>query len=207
MKISAVFSRNRNKNYFDTEFKNLIIIIVTFIIAVISGTIIVFTNYSFFEKTLGSLFLSFFTGYSSKSLYMIILSEICNEALFLLLCIVFGSSAYGKAPIIATVFLKIEGLATIASYILSAYQLKGLEYYLLIYLPGNILIIFTVLFVAVKCLNRSEIIKKIIIKNNSAEYEKLTYVKQFIFASVVIIISALTDSILIRVFSPLFSFS
>lgn len=207
MKISAVLSKKHSKHKSDTDLINLIVAAATIICAVVSGTVLVYINYDFFGKNLGEIFISYFKNYSSEPIYIIIISILQYKLLSVLLCFVFGSSIYGKAPIIITTFFNITGLSVIAAFILLTYGLKGLEFYLLICLPGNVLSVFTTLFTAKKCLDTSNALSRILLNNESAEYEKLIYIKQLSFASVLVFISALCDTVLIKVFSPLFSFS
>ena len=70
---------------------------------------------------------------------------------YVILMILFGTSAYGTAVIAIISFIKVIGLGILSSFLYSSYALKGIEYSFLVFFPGKFTFILSVLFMMNTC--------------------------------------------------------
>lgn len=209
MKINAVLTAKNNKT--DKKMSNIADFLsasITIILGILSGcTISVFgtdaLSIDFTDK-----FISFYSTFNTKSVTDIFLASFTENVIFLLMVAITGTCVFGYIPIIVITFFKMLGLGCFTGYIFNIYSLKGLEFYLLTQFPGKVFLIFSVIFITKNALTSSKKIKENLLQNERAnEYEKELFFRQIIVSTFVLILSSLTDSVLIKSFSPLFNFS
>lgn len=206
MKLSATINRREifhgySKNRFP---KNLLISFITIIIGIICGTIIYIINSDFISNRLVKYFVSFYTEFSGKKFYEIFCGIILSFLSYYILLVIFGTSVLGFVPTIATAFFKAFGMGCLATYIISAYELHGFEYFLLIIFPGKILIIFSLLLLTEMCIDSSQRIKELSEKGSAERFSLNLYLKKSLLILIMMILSALTETICIKLFSSLF---
>lgn len=206
MKVNAFYNKTNQNKRFKIDNK-ILLVSLTMILAIVIGSIISIRYRNFFCNEINNKFISFYTDNTDQSFFQNFLSIIYENFVFVFLCLLSGTSIIGFIPVALLVFFKTIGLSVLTSYIFYSYLLKGLEFYFLIIYPGKILLIFTILFVASSSLRLTENIYKVVDKNENADINKAIILKQMLLSILLVLISALIDTILFESFSVLFNFS
>ena len=201
MKINAVYLNNKNHKKFENINYEIITVFSVIILAIIIGAVCAVCSSDKIE--IRELLNKFLTETSNEPFFKLLITKELQQLIFIAIIFVSGSSIYGKAPITLIVFYKILGISYLSGVLISTYLLEGLEYILLIFLPGKILYIFAIILVSVKCLKSSDALKN----KENAEFDNVLFMKQNMFSSILIFISAFIDIMLLKVFLPLFSFA
>lgn len=202
MKVNAVYFRNKSSLNLNKE---IIITVSLVIIAIITGTVVSYLSDTGDE--INKLLLTHISACKNSSLIKIFSAIAAENIMFLVVCFVSGSSFYGKMPIYILCFFKVTGISAVSGTLIKAYLLKGLEYCLLIFMPGKILLIFAIVYTSVNCLKSSDWINKTRLNTVSEEFSSQTYIKQILFSGTFLITSAFLDSFMLKMFLPLFDFT
>lgn len=206
MRISAVFSSDIiNKERFIKD-KILLFSFVVIAAGIISGIILfVFAN-NLFGNEISDMFSDYFTDLSDKTKIEIFTGMLVSSLPYVILMILFGTSAYGTAVIAIISFIKVIGLGILSSFLYSSYALKGIEYSFLVFFPGKFILILSVLFMMNTCINNSLEINRVLKGERKAENSSLNYSVKVITAVIMFIISSAIDCLMTVSFSSLFSF-
>lgn len=208
MKISATFKRPK----IDTgSFKGILpqglgISTAVFTLGIIVSAIVFILNQNFISENIASYFNSFYLSLSSKNFLEIFCGDILVLLPFYVLLVIFGTSAFGSVAGLVTLFFKSFGLGATVSFLFYKYQLKGIEYFLLVFLISKLILVFDLLFISQNCVSSSQKIKKLAERVQSDSFDFKLYGKKCLFAFIVMLISCLTEAICIKIFSPLFNF-
>lgn len=153
------------------------------------------------------LFVSFFTDFSDKSRLEIFSGLALEGIIYFLALFIAGSNIFGKELTLLLTALKASGITAIISVLYSNYGLKGLEYTLLVFLPGKTVLFFTMLFMTKFCYEFSADLRreKACLKETKAVTG--VFAVKSIIALLIMLLSWLTDFLCITVFSGLFSFT
>lgn len=201
MKVRALYFSNKKSLNLNIE---LFIVGFISVFAIMTGTAVAY--FSNTGENIIRLFLSFVFESANNSYIKIFLIIFSEHIIYLITCLICGTSLYGKIPIIFITFFNITGISSIITVLIKNYFLKGLEYCLLVFFPGKIILIFTLIFTSVSCIKASEDINKINKKEESAEFSDKLYLKRVTLSCIMLVISALIDSLTLKLFLPLFDF-
>lgn len=202
MKINAIYLSNRKKSSMNIE---LLVVCSVTIFAIVTGSLVSF--YSDVGDEIKNILLNHITESLNKNVINIFMMYFSQNAIYLIITFIFGSSLYGKIPTLFLAFSKISGISSIVSILIRAYALKGLEYCLLVFFPGKIFFIFTIILSSVNSLKAAEMINRVNKKDVSAEFNSNLYIKQFAVSGIILFASALTDTLTLKLFLPLFDFN
>ena len=207
MKINAVITARRIKMP-ENKFYN----ISAFISAIPIGMGIIFgcvVYLLFGEQIKGELwdfFISFTTEFIGKTKTEILTGLILSNVPYLLFMYLFGTNLRGTYLTFTLSFFKSFGLGLLSSYIFSTYALKGIEYCLLIFFPGKVLMIFSMLLLTDNCYNASLKLSDKVKEKNDSHIDLIRYDLRTIFISVLVVLSCVVDFVMIICFSTLFDF-
>lgn len=205
MKINAVISKPNLK--FDLSGKIVVFSAVIIAVGIILGAVIYSVAENELIDSLCSYFLSFVTDFTNKNKPEIISGLIFSNFPYLLLMLIFGTNVVGTIGAVALTFAKSMGLGVLFTYIYDSFALKGVEYCLLILLPGKFIMIFAMILLMQSCLITSNDIRKCI----SAAETRVVPLHKFALRSLIItslfLVSSVVDYLTLTSFSSLFNFN
>ncbi len=206
MKISAVISSDIIKREGIFKDKTLFINFLVLAFALVSGTVLYLSFENYLTGEIWEAFTGFSVDFSSKSKIEVFSGLLLSHIPYIILMIVFGTSSVGFIFSSATSFIKTAGLGIITAYLYSCFGLKGLEYSMLVFLPGKFIMLFSILFMMNTCMNNSLYISKLVKGECNKENSSNLFAVKFATAVILFILSSLTDCLLAVSFSSLFSF-
>lgn len=205
MKINAVIApkRIRLKNTELLQNKSTIITFLLLVVAVVAGVLF----YSLFNELLNENLCASFTAFSElvaeKSKPEIFSGLLLSIFIYLLLVFLFSTSVIGAPFIYILSFLKLMGLGAVVAYIYSAFGLKGIEYCLLVLLPGKFFLILAIMILTDSAVHLSRSIR---LKDSDNVIEYKIIFARFILVFIIATLSVLIDYATCIFFSSLFDF-
>ena len=177
------------------------------LIGLISGAIIICFSPTTLKAETADLFVSFFTDFTDKNKLEIFSGLALEGLIYFGALFVAGSNIFGKEMTLFITALKASGITAIISVLYSDYTLKGLEYTLLVFLPGKVILFFAMLFMTKFCFEFARDLRKG--KGNIKETKSITnvYIAKSLIALLFMLISWLIDFFTIIIFSSLFDFN
>lgn len=151
-------------------------------------------------------FVEFATNHSNKSGLEIFSGIVLSIIPYFLIMYFLGTSARGTSAIFLMTFLKALGLSIVTTYIYFTYELKGIEYCLLVFFPGKILLLFSMLLLTENCYVTSKQIQRTVKNKNESKVDLIKYDFRNVFIAVIMLLSCLVEFVLIKAFSTLFVF-
>lgn len=210
MKINAVFLkksgvRRTGFHVGDAE-RSLLLIFAVILLSVIFGALAYTVNRNAFGGEIWNCFVSLLTNANGKSFIEIFSGFYIIDLFVLLLLTVFGSSSFGFLPTIITVAFRSVGIGTIGAYLFANYSFVGLKYYLLVIMPGKIVLFFGLLLAAQNCLRTSKKTKQIIDGKTGETIDRKLFFFRNAVCGAFFALSALTDTCLMYFLSGKFNF-
>lgn len=208
MKISAVITkkprikmRELKLNFSD---RTLLLIFSVMLFSIIGGAVSYRIKSALFKTAIFDSFVAFSTDLSGKSFFEAFSGFFAVDLSALIVFSILGTSVFGELPIlIATVFRTI-GIGALGAYLFDSFALEGFKYFLIIILPGKILMFFALLLTVQNCFQMSRKIR-INSTGKSNEFPDLKiYLIRNSVAMVIFALSAVTDTFLLRFLSQYF---
>lgn len=202
MRFKALYFNNKSLNLNVELIKATALIVL----AIITGTMAVYLSEAGSEIKI--IFLDFISESLGNSYIRTLPLQITVNLSYVFICFVSGTSIYGRFLIYLLCYYKMVGIASIASTLIKSYLLKGLEYCLLIFIPGKLLLVFGIILITVNSLKVSKALCDLHKEGIAlATYDKSIYLKQIAFSCLIILLSSIIDTILPEIFLPLFEFA
>lgn len=174
---------------------------------IISGSLLYTLVLCNSSNSIFKFFISFNTDFINKSDLEIFSGIVLSELLYFVVLFILGCSFTGKPLCIAATFIKLLGIGAMITYLYAQYELKGLEYVLLIFFPGKVLLIFAAMLMTKNSFEMSSTVKNgIYEKGSNTAIVKQYYLKSIIYM-LIFLLSSAVDYIMLKVFSGLFDFS
>lgn len=133
------------KNTFDSKDKALVISFISILTGLIAGVLIYGLTIKENNNELYKLFIDFNINFTHKKPAEIFSGFALTGLVYFLIMFVSGSSLFGKLLCPVMTFLKAMGITLITSQLYTSFGLKGFEYGLLIFFPGKIILLFSML--------------------------------------------------------------
>ncbi len=206
MKISAVISKDIIKRSDIARNKLNFTVFIVIALALLSGTVLFVLSDKSLTEEISNSFFGFYSDFSSKSKAEIFTGILSAHIPYVILMIIFGKSSVGYTVIPVLSFTKIIGIGFLNTYLYSAFGLKGVEYSLLVFIPGKFLMLFSVIFLMQCCMENSLNMKNIVKGESRTENISGFYGARITVAVIILTLSSLIDCILTVSFSSLFSF-
>lgn len=207
MKINAVITAKRLKtpenNYYNIS---ALISAIPIGVGIISGCIVYLLFGEIIKGELWNFFIRFTIEFTGKTKVEILTGLLLSNVPYLVLMYLFGTNLRGTYLAFALSFFKSFGLGLISTYIYCAYSLKGIEYCLLIFFPGKVIQIFSMLLLTENCHNMSLNLSNVVKEKNDSHIDLMRYELRNIFISALFTLSCIVDFIMIICFSTLFEF-
>ncbi len=205
MKISAVIAPK--KLNFKPQNTSVLLSFLPIALGLVAGSVIYVLCEEYLTGKLWDYFISFATEFSQKNGPEIFSGLIVSNLPYIILMFLFGTCAVG-APIVPMLsFIKSAGLSLTATYIYATYALEGIEYCLLVFFPGKVLLLFAMLLLTQSSFTTSREVNKAIKGIAETQVRLVTYILRSALICAVFILSSLVDFLMIISFSSLFSFS
>lgn len=208
MKISAVIAAKKiRKPSFSTDAKSAMIAALPILFGIIAGSLLSLTAGEGITEKLSKVFLSFATDFSDKS-NIEIFSGLLISLLPYFIAMIFCGICYVGAPAaFALTFVKCLGLGFLTVYIFQSLGLKGIEYCLLVFFPGKVILIFAMILLTQNCYKTSLEIRGAVRQSREGKVDLLKYALRLLIIFILLTISSLVDFLMILCFSGLFTFS
>ncbi len=212
MKINATFTkrpsfRTRDTLKIDIQKKFLLLSVIDIAVGIAFGTILFISNNDYISSELFKYFISFETDFSSKSFAEIFFGFLAVNLVYITLVVIFGTSAIGKIPVVLLTLIKSVGIGALASYLFSEYGLQGLEYFMLVFFPGKVILLFSMVLLIQNSLLSSHKIRQVVGGNLSEKADIKLYLMRTLIILLFFALSSLIDTCTIKLFSSLFDFS
>lgn len=205
VKINAVITKPTIR----LDYANNTAILSAAVIAagILTGSLVYFVTYNEDINSLCEYFLTFITDFSKKNKPEIFSGLILSDLPYLVMMLILGTSVIGTPGILALTYIKSIGIGLLITYIYDSFALKGLEFSLLVLMPGIFVLIFAMILLTQSCFVNSQNINKAL---NNKENGVLPHQKFFIRSLIIIsifIFSSVLDCVTLTGFSSLFDFS
>ncbi len=206
MKINAIITSDIIKK--DGIFKDRILLINSLVITfgIITGTLFYTISEDYLAGEIWESFVKFNIDFTAKTKTEVLSGLIMGHLPYVFMMILFGTSAVGIYFIAPLAFIKSSGLGLIVAYLYSSFGLKGVEYALIIFLPGKFFVILSMLLLMHTSINYSAHIRGLIRGDSVKENSSTLYMFKVLTAVLMFILSAFVECFLIISFSSLFSF-
>lgn len=205
MKINAVISKPTVK--INSANKTAIASAVIIAVGIIIGSLTISVSDESIIAKLMDYFISFATDFTNKNKPKILSGIMLSNLPYLISMLILGTSVFGTPAVVLLTAGKSVGMGLLTTYIYSAYSLKGIEYCLLVFLPGKIVMIFAMILLTQNCILTSMSIWQ----STKTQGSGVVAIDKFMLRSVFIVslflLSALIDFLAIISFSQLFDFS
>ncbi len=205
LKISAVFP-SLNSKMSANKSPYLLLAFCSLLFGLIAGVAVYYFCDELISDTLPKYFLSFSTEFNYKSKPEILSGLAVYNLIYFFALLVLSTSALGAPIILFISFIKSAGLTLVVSHIYAVYALKGIEYCLLVFLPGKAVLLFAMLLYTQLCCKTSTKIASVIRGNYSDDKNIKPYIARVIIVILLFMFSTLMDFLTIISFSSLFAF-
>ncbi len=208
MKIGAVISAEKLK-FSPVKINNPSALVSFSVIAsgLVFGCLFYTFEGSLLKNELWNFFVSFSSDFSNKNKPEILSGLLISNMPYVCLMTVFGTCAVGTPAVFLLSFLKSAGLGALSSYIYSSYALEGIEYCLLIFFPGKIILLFAMLLLTQSCYTLSRDIFSALKQEGIKKVNMEKYFLRTVLITAIFSFSALIEFLCLTSFSSLFSFS
>ncbi len=136
----------------------------------------------------------------------LLINLLSNNIPYIFLMLVLGTSIIGSPLILIISLVKCMGISFLNSMIITHFGLKGVEYILLVQLPGKFIYLFSVLLIMNVCTESSLKIKQASLGDQKESLQLKKYFIKILTVAAFFVLSSLIDFIGISVFSSLFNF-
>ena len=204
MKVNATIIKNHNISLkTKATDKNTINAFLSVASGMISGCIIFLLCDENTRTAVGELFNNFFHSFIEKDSFSVLLTIIANYTTYFFAVFLFGTSIIGKNMIRLITVLKFSGLGLISSFLYYTYTLEGLEYCILIFFSGKIVLLPASLLLIKNSMDYCDSLKH---PDTVISESRNRYIIENILLGVLFLFAATADFFFIKLFSSLFSF-
>lgn len=202
--LIATKSFDLKSSYFYKN-KNIFILFIIMISAVISALMLYESNdgISIYNR-IADIFVEYIQFTKNISKPDIFSSLLISAFVSYIAVVLVSTSIIGRPFVYFVVFFKIIGLSAVLFTLYSEFGLNGMEYSLLVMLPGKYLMILSMLILA----DSSSRICKILMIDVQSKSDKIKkYIIILIITALIMLISAVIDYFTLIAFAELFDFS
>lgn len=205
MKVSAVINKPSFSS--DNTKKSALISAVLLIAGIISGAVLYLISKDSIVSELWEYFINFSTDFSNKNKPEIFSGLVLQNLAYYILMLVFAVCAFGTPVVFFLSFIKSTGLGMLTAYIFDSFALEGMEYCLLVLLPGKFILIFAMILLTQNCYLTSLDVNKSLrnLKDGGVDFRKFSL--RSLLLLIILLLSAAVDFAAVTTFSSLFSFS
>lgn len=192
---------------FSLNDKGLLAAFLSVLTGLISGSLVYVLVIHKNNNPIIDMFITFNTEFVEKSDIEVFLGIAISVLIYYIALFISGSSFLGRTICIVATIFKSAGISAMISYLYTVYGLIGLEYVLLVFFPGKLILIPAAVLMTKCSFDMSHTVKSGLNEKGSVpSIVKIYYLKSLIFL-LIFIISATVDLFTLKIFSNLFDFS
>lgn len=208
MKISAVI-RNPSKDIFNAINENKSAVQSTLIIisGIVIGAILYIFNLENLSGDMFEYFISFSMDFTHKSKPEIFSGLLIPDLIYVIVMVILGTCVFGTHSVACISLINSMGLGMLITYIYDNFALKGIEYCLIVLLPGKFLLVLAMILLTQNSVITSRLIKDSAYGRGDRVVDLRKYIIRILVITVIIILSTLVDFLTVISFSSLFDFS
>ena len=208
MKISAVI-RNPSKDIFNAINENKSAVQSTLIIisGIVIGAILYIFNLENLSGDMFEYFISFSMDFTHKSKPEIFSGLLIPDLIYVIVMVILGTCVFGTHSVAYISLINSMGLGMLITYIYDNFALKGIEYCLIVLLPGKFLLVLAMILLTQNSVITSRLIKDSAYGRGDRVVDLRKYIIRILVITVIIILSTLVDFLTVISFSSLFDFS
>lgn len=206
MVFSIITTSEKLKNILSKEEKIKLLIFIVIVASLTLGTVLYMVCNEYFSNEVSSVFSDYLSYITEATMFEAFSSIIIGNMVYFALTVIFGSSSLGIFFVLLLTFFKVAGLSIINAYLYSDFGLKGIEYSFLVFFPGKFILLLAVLMLTSFCVKNSLSVKRVLKGEHHAEKSGNVYFLRISVIGLLLILSAIVECFLIRVFSDLFIF-
>lgn len=188
------------------EDRGLLFSFLSVLSGLLSGAITANYPESSLKEKILTLFVSFNTDLADKTKAEYFCGILLSTLLYFFILFACGSNTFGKIPALLVTFFKATGITAVIAFLYAQYGLKGLEYCLLVYIPGKILLIFAMLFFTKACFDFSCVLSAGFTVTAEAKTLRRVFLLKAAVSLLILVLSAATDFLSCILFASLFQF-
>ncbi len=204
MKVKAVINKHDLKLN-NTNMSAILSAVVIFA-GVVSGVLLYAVSDKSVMQELYDHFIHFTENISNKNNPEIFSGLVLQNAVYCIFMLIFSLCVYGTPAVLFLSFIKTMGLGLLTTSVYDLFALKGIEYCLLVFFPGKIILILAMVMFTQNCYVNSLCITRSL----KAIDERGVSLKKFILRTIVILtivaLSGVVDFVALILFSSLFEF-
>lgn len=208
MKINAVITKKPRINVRAMKLtltdKTLIAIAGVMLTSIICGALAYKTQSEFFKTSIFDLFAAFSTDISGKTFFEAFSGFFAVDLSVLFVMTILGTCAFGRIPILITTIFRTIGVGMLGAYLFDCFGFDGIKYFLIITLPGKILIFFALLLSVQNCFQTSRKMRLLVLGKTTETVDLKIYMLRNAVAAVVFALAATLDTALLRFLSQYF---
>lgn len=209
MDINAA-AKEYGTNALTTIKKNgrILVMLAVFAVGMIIGAVFIKRGDGLVSAAISDTFTAYIKAKSTQSLGLNFISSLAVNAAFMLTAFVFGLCAVGLPFICSLPLLKGMSIGMLSGYLYAKFALKGLGYCVLVIYPGLIPAVFALLLACSAGINSSYemLLSLSSTKAQKGERSLKIYCIRFLIICILVLISAVLDATVSRLFCRLFSF-
>ena len=202
MKINAVITKKprikAQSDKFDMFDRTLLAIFGAMFISVIAGAIVYKIKSSSFSPAVFDMFVAFSTDITGKSFFEAFSGFFAADLSILVIITIFGVSAFGRVPILATAVFRVFGVGALGAYLFDKFGFAGLKYFLIVIIPGRLFMFFALLLSVQNCFQTCCKTRRILNGNSTESINFKFYLLRNAVAAIIFVVAALTDTLLLR---------
>lgn len=206
MKINAVFLNREKSNIIQltNAKKNVLIFNTVFLsLCVIAGIAMLFLGKNNIYNEIGGCFNEYIQFIKTESKLRIFTSLLSGNLIFYIIIIFLSLNLAGKILVYIFSGIKIAGLSAVITYLYFEYNIKGIEYASMVFLPGKLVFILSVFII----MDLSSRLRNMVFnKNRENRTEYNTFLISIVGELILIVTCCATDTLAISLFSELFHF-
>ena len=189
--------------------KNRLLIILTAIFLFgFSFAVFASGKYEFITEWSQNYLNSRYIKIGNATFLKLVLNSFLSSSLFLVLCIVCGTSMFGVIIVPLLILIKGFMYGGISAYLYSVYSFEGVAFYAVIILPAAIMFTITLILCSISAINFSLNLARLTFKESYGnsiyfEFKRLTY--KFLVYSAFVLISSIVEALLTTGFLKNFS--
>ena len=171
--------------------------------SVISGSLFYYQSNMILKEKIAEIFTCFNEQFITRNKAEIFFSMLTLALFYIILMLLSSTSIIGSLFVYSINFIKISALSIVVTHIYFVYGLRGLEYSLLVILPGKLFLLLSYLIITDACIEITKNIRSVSLKHKSDVKNISVRVVTGVILSTLHVI---TDYTVLTLFSGLFEF-
>lgn len=182
--------------------RGLLLTLSSLLTGILFGIVVYIFNENDLKHKINDILSAHYHEFTDSTTIKAFITFSTSGILFFIIMLIGGSGIFGRISTTVLIIYKTAGLSAFITHMYSSYGIDGLKYILLVFFPGKVILMFSLIYIADSCYKITEYLN-----NNSKlsfhnlKTSKKIYCFNFLLALAVIATSWLIDSICTNLFS------